>query len=154
ALPGAVLAEITGADHPIATASDKRRLHDRTGAAAVDMESHIAARIAAAHKIPFAICRTIIDAAHRDLPPAALVGLRDDGTPDVLAVARSLARQPRQLPALTRIAVDAWTARQALRQGRSLLGAALGCPYAARPTSDVLGADRLEGPQLRSHRTA
>jgi hopanoid-associated phosphorylase len=155
ALPGAVLAKIAGADLPIATASDKRRLRDRTGAAAVDMESHIAGRIAAAHKIPFAICRTVIDAAHRDLPPAALVGLRDDGTPDVLAVSRSLVRRPGQLPALARIAVDAWTARQALRLGRSLLGAGLGCPYTVRPTPDVLlGADMLAGPHLRSHRTA
>src|SRR6516162_6494054 len=150
-LPGSVHAEIVGVDSPVALSSDKRRLHDETGAVAVDMESHIAGRIAAAHKIPFAICRTVIDAAHRDLPPAALVGLRDDGTPDVLAVARSLARRPGQLPALARIAADAWTARQALRQGRSLLGAGLGCPYAARPTSDVLlGVDVLGGPHLRS----
>jgi adenosylhomocysteine nucleosidase len=138
ALPGAILAEIAGADVPIATSLDKRRLHDRTGAVAVDMESHIAGRIAAAHKIPFAICRTVIDPAHRDLPPAALVGLRHDGTPDVLAVARSLARQPSQLPALGRIAVDACAARQALRRGRSLLGAGLGCPYVTQQTPEVL----------------
>ncbi len=147
ALPGAVFAEIAGADVPIATASDKRQLRRRTGAAAVDMELHIAARIAAAHNIPFAICRTIIDAAHRDLPPAALVGLRDDGTPDVLAVSRSLVRRPSQLPALARIAVDAWIARQALRRGRSLLGAGLGCPYAVHPATEML----VEADMLDSH---
>jgi hopanoid-associated phosphorylase len=150
ALPGAVLAEIAGADLPIATASDKRQLRSRTGAAAVDMESHIAGRIAAAHNIPFAICRTVIDAAHRDLPPAALVGLREDGTPDVLAVARSLAQRPSQFPALARIAADAWTARQALRRGRSLLGAGLGCPYVARPATELLVATDMLDPHLRS----
>ena len=93
-LPGAVHAEIAGVNALIEHASEKRRLHDHMGAVAVDMESHIAGRIASVHKIPFAICRTIIDAAHRDLPPAALVGLRHDGTPDVLAVSRSVARQP------------------------------------------------------------
>jgi hopanoid-associated phosphorylase len=154
ALPGAVLAEIAGADAPIASAADKRRLHDHTGAAAVDMESHIAGRIAAAHKIPFAICRTVIDAAHRDLPPAALVGLRHDGTPDVLAVSRSVARRPGQIPALGRIAIDAWIARQALRRGRSLLGAGLGCPYVGQRTPEVpVGANALDAPHLRSARS-
>ena len=80
-----------------------------------------------------------------DFPPAALVGLRDDGTPDVLAVSRSLVRRPSQLPALARIAVDAWIARQALRRGRSLLGAGLGCPYAAHPATEMLvEADMLD----------
>jgi hypothetical protein len=93
------------------------------------MESHIAARIAALHNIPFAICRTIIDAADRDLPPAAVIELRHDGTPDVLAILRSVMDQPNQIPALVRIATDAWTARKALRRGRRLLGGGLGCPY-------------------------
>src|SRR5205807_3294522 len=154
ALPGAVQAEIVGADAPVAQSSDKRRLHAQTGAMAVDMESHVAARIAATHNIPFAICRTVIDPAHRDLPPAAVVGLRHDGTPDMLAVARSLARRPTQLPALARIAADAWTARQALRRGRTLLGAGLGCPYVAERTPEVLvGAEILASPQLRSVRS-
>jgi adenosylhomocysteine nucleosidase len=150
-LPGAVHAEVAGADAPIANASDKRRLHERLGAVAVDMESHIAGRIAAAHKIPFAICRAVIDAADRDLPPAALVGLRHDGTPDVRAVSRSVVRRPDQLPALVRTAVDAWIARQALRRGRYLLGAGLGCPYFSEPAPDArVGSNVLGAPPLRS----
>jgi hypothetical protein len=62
------------------------------------MESHIAA--AEAHGLPFAACGVIIDPAHRVLPPAALVNLRPDGTPDIAAVLRSVIRQPYQLPAL------------------------------------------------------
>jgi hopanoid-associated phosphorylase len=166
ALPGAVHAEIAGADGPVAHASEKRRLHELMGAVAVDMESHIAGRIAAAHKIPFAICRTVIDAAHRDLPPAALVGLRHDGTPDVLAVSRSVARRPSQIAALRRTGLDAWIARQALRHGRRLLGAGFGCPYLREQPSDVtvqadlvvqadlaVQADLLGAPHLRSARS-
>src|SRR6266404_2983265 len=129
AVPGAVHAEIVGADAPIAEPADKRQLHLRTGAVAVDTESHVAARIAAAHRIPFAACRAVIDPAHSVLPPAAVFGLRHDGTPDVIAVLRSLARQPRQLPALARTALDARIAATALRRGRRLLGAGLGFPY-------------------------
>ncbi len=137
ALPGAVHADILGVDAPVADAMEKRRLHARTGAVAVDMESHIAARIAAAHGLPFAACRAVIDAAHRSLPPAALVGLRPDGTPDVGAVFRSVVRQPGQLPALVRTARDARIARDALRRGRGLLGAGLSFPYFGELALDV-----------------
>jgi len=84
ALPGALHAEIIGADAPVAHPLEKRRLHVRTGAVAVDNESHVAARIAAAYRIPFAACRAVIDPAHSELPPAAVTGLRHDGTADVL----------------------------------------------------------------------
>jgi len=135
-LPSAVHAEIVGTDAPIAEPSEKRRLHLRTGAVAVDTESHVAARIAAAHRIPFAACRAVIDPAHSLLPPAAMYGLRHDGTADVLAVLRSVMRQPSQLPALTRTALDARIAAAALRRGRRLLGAGLGFPYFSEPVLD------------------
>jgi hopanoid-associated phosphorylase len=136
ALPGAVHAEIVGTDTPIAEPEEKRRLHLRTGAVAVDTESHVAARIAAAHRIPFAACRAVIDPAHSVLPPAAMYGLRHDGTADVFAVLRSVVRQPSQLPALTRTALDARVAAAALRRGRRLLGAGLGFPYFSEPALD------------------
>jgi len=135
-LPSAVHAEIVGTDTPVAEPSEKRRLHLRTGAVAVDTESHVAARIAAAHRIPFAACRAVIDPAHSLLPPAAMYGLRHDGTADVFAVLRSVVRQPSQLPALTRTALDARTAASALRRGRRLLGAGLGFPYFSEPVLD------------------
>jgi hopanoid-associated phosphorylase len=129
ALPGAVHADIVGADATVADPAEKRRLHLRTGAVAVDTESHIAARIAAAYRIPFAACRAVIDPVHSKLPPAAVIGLRHDGTPDVVAVLRSVVRRPSQLPALARTALEARTAGAALRRGRRLLGVGLGFPY-------------------------
>jgi hopanoid-associated phosphorylase len=128
ALPSAVHADIAGVDLPVVDASTKRRLGTTTRTVAVDMESHIAARVAAAHGLPFAACRVIIDPAQRTLPPAALVGLRPDGTPDAGAVLRSLARQPGQLITLLRTALDARAAHAALLGGRRLLGAGLGFP--------------------------
>jgi hopanoid-associated phosphorylase len=128
-LPGAVHAEVAGASAVVVSALEKRDLHNETGAAAVDMESHIAAEIAAEHRIPFAACRVIIDPAHRTLPPAATLGLRLDGAPDVPAVFRSLRQKPSQFPDLIRIASDAYIARRALRSGREQLGVGLGFPY-------------------------
>jgi hopanoid-associated phosphorylase len=127
-LPGAVQADIVGIDTPVADPLEKQLLHKQTGAAAVDMESHIAGRIAAARHVPFAVCRAIIDTADECLPPAALIGLRTDGTADVVGVFRSVLQKPSQLSALVRIALNARIARAALRQGRRMLGPGLGFP--------------------------
>jgi hypothetical protein len=115
-------------DSPAADPERKQLLYAQTRAVAVDMESHIAAAIAAAHRIPFAAARVVIDPADRPLPPAALVGLRSDGTADVGAVFRSVLKQPSQLPALVRTALDARIASAALRRGRRVLGTGLGFP--------------------------
>jgi adenosylhomocysteine nucleosidase len=128
ALPGAKHAAIAGVDAPVADPREKRALHHRTGALVVDMESHLAARIAAAHGLPFTACRVIVDPATRSLPPAALVSLRADGIPDFAAVLRSVVGQPSQLPSLMRLALDASIARAALRRGRALLGPSLAFP--------------------------
>jgi adenosylhomocysteine nucleosidase len=124
ALPGAILAEVAGVDHPIANAGHKRLLRAASGAAAVDMESHVAARAAAAHGLPFAILRVVCDPAGRSLPPAALVGMRSDGTSDVGAVLRALAAAPGQLPGLIRLALEARIALVQLKRRRDMLGPA------------------------------
>jgi hopanoid-associated phosphorylase len=128
ALPHAVHADISGVDAPVVAEADKRALHETHGTVACDMESHIAARIAARHGVPFAACRVIIDPAERTLPPAALVGMRADGRPDVFAVVRSLCQQPRQLFALLRVVADLRAARSALSDGRRRLSGNLSFP--------------------------
>jgi hopanoid-associated phosphorylase len=128
-LPGAVHANVVGWNALVPSSEEKFRLFEETGAAAVDMESHVAAAIAAEHHIPFAACRVIIDAAQRALPPAATLGLHLDGTPDVPAVIRSVRQNPRQIPALIRTAIDYRIAERALRRGRKKLGAGLAFPY-------------------------
>ena len=127
-IPGAHHAPIAGVDAALTDAAAKRQMHAETGAAAVDMESHLVARLAEAHGLSFTAARVIIDPAHRGLPPAALVPLRADGAPDVPAVLWSLLRQPGQLPGLLRVAADARAARRALLRGRRRIGAGLGCP--------------------------
>src|SRR3954454_23453661 len=128
ALPNAVYADISGVDAPVVGEADKRALHQSAGTVAVDMESHIAARIAARHRVPFAACRVIIDPAERTLPPAALVGMRADGRPDVLAVIRSRCQQPRQMFSLLRVVADLRAARTALSDGRTRLTGSLSFP--------------------------
>jgi hopanoid-associated phosphorylase len=109
---------------PLTSADDKQALHLKTGALAVDMESHIAGAIAAAHGLPFTVCRAIVDPAWRTLPPAATAGLRDDGHTAIGPILRELVRQPSQLGSLIQLAADARAARQSLVQARRTLGAA------------------------------
>jgi adenosylhomocysteine nucleosidase len=128
ALPDAVYADISGSDGPVVARADKRKLHESHGTVAVDMESHIAAKIASRHGVPFAACRVIIDPAERTLPPAALVGMRDDGRPDVFAV------MPAAAPDV----------RAAARGGRCPRGAdrAIPWPQTTRREPELPGYDR------------
>jgi adenosylhomocysteine nucleosidase len=127
-LPGAIQGSIAGADAIIASPAEKRALGMATGTYAVDMESHIAAAFAAAHDIPFAVFRVIADPVGQALAPAALAGMRSDGTVNQRAVLGSLLRTPWQVPLLVRNAVATRTAMRALLRGRRLLGPGLGYP--------------------------
>lgn len=108
---------------PLTGAADKAALHQSSGALAVDMESHLAAAAAAARGLPFAVCRAVVDPAWRSLPKAAMAGLRDDGSTAILPILRELARDPRQLGGLLRVAADAGAARKALTAARRVLTA-------------------------------
>ena len=120
--PGAIHAPIAGSDTIIALPAAKAALGLGTDAVAVDMESHIAARVAAEHGVPFVVIRAVADPVHRALPEAARGVVSADGHTDVKAVMRSLAREPRQLVGLMRLGLDARRAQSALRFSRNLLG--------------------------------
>lgn len=126
ALGGAPIVDIAGVDVPIADPAHKRALHVATGAVAVDMESHIAARFAAAHNLPFVAFRVVADPAERQLPHAALVGLRDDGGVAIGAVLQSVWREPRQIPHLIRTALDTRAAFASLFRGRKMIAGGFG----------------------------
>jgi hopanoid-associated phosphorylase len=122
ALPGAVAGTLAGVAQAAATVADKQALRRATGALAVDMESHIAARAAQAAAVPFAACRIVLDSAVRAVPPAALAAMGPDGRTRIAAMLLSLAAHPGQLPDLLRLARDAGAARTALRVTRVRLG--------------------------------
>ena len=121
----------------MADVGQKADLHRTTGALAVDMESHVAARVARHHHLPFAAARVVCDPTHRALPPAARVGIKPDGRMDLPAVLQSLLAQPSQLPALI---VTAWEAEQSFRslfRGHRRLGAGLCGPDVGKLALDV-----------------
>ena len=64
-VPGAIHGTLVGVPAPIAHPDAKRALYIKTGAMAVDMESHIVGAVAKAHGIPFAAICVITDPAVR-----------------------------------------------------------------------------------------
>ena len=122
ALPTALQGDVAGVDRPVQHPDDKRALHTRTGAMAVDMESQIAARTAKERALPFAVLRIIADPAERSVPDAALAGHRVDGSTDVLAILAALIGAPREIAGMARLALDARTAQRELLRCRRQLG--------------------------------
>ncbi len=87
---GARLATIVAADSVVDTADERRRLHERTGADAADLESGPLARTGRLE----GVLRVVSDTPER--PLGALVGgVRRDGRYRWRGVARGLARSPR-----------------------------------------------------------
>lgn len=118
-------ATFAAVDLPLADVAGKAALHRATGAALVDMESHIVARAAVRHGLKLAGLRAVTDPADRSLPHAATVGMRADGKVDLAAILSSLGRNPGQLPGLIRTGLEARAAFVALLRGRQLLGLGL-----------------------------
>ena len=128
AIPDAVSGMLLGVPAPIAHPDEKRALYLRTGAIAVDMESHIVAAVGLAHELPVAAIRVITDPAKRALPASAVASMRPNGTTNIAAMLRSVIKRPRELPALFQTALDARAARATLVRGRNLLGPAFTLP--------------------------
>jgi adenosylhomocysteine nucleosidase len=121
-IPDAHHGPIMGVSSVVSDPADKRKLHAFTRAVAVDMESHLVARLAAAYGLAFAAVRVIIDPAHRAVPPAALLAMAPGGSTDVSAMLRAILARPSQVSPLMRLAADAIAARAALVRLRRALG--------------------------------
>lgn len=140
-VPSALRGPIAAVDAPGMSAAEKARLHAAKNAIAVDTESHVAAKLALQHRLPFAVFRVIADPAERNLPRAAAIALHSDGHAagrvDVPAVLRSVLAAPAQIPSLIRLGLDTRVALRALAHSRRRLGAALGYPNLSELGFDV-----------------
>jgi hopanoid-associated phosphorylase len=141
----AALVDFAGVDAPVADSAGKQALYRKTGAHAVDMESHIAAKVAADRNVPFAALRVIVDPAERRVPHAALAAMRPDGDIAFGALIRSLLADPGQIPQLIRAAHDARMAFKALLRSRNMLAVGFGLPNLGKLVLDMPAEDELGG---------
>jgi adenosylhomocysteine nucleosidase len=112
----------------IASVEAKRALGRDHRALAVDMESHIAARVAARHGLPFMVVRIVSDGVDHMLPPAITVSMKPGGAIDTAAMLGSLLRQPGQLPVFTSTIIGAAKAFRGLARGHAAIGPRLAFP--------------------------
>jgi len=112
---------LAGAEEVIVAQARKAALWLQTGAAAVDMESHIAAAYAADAGLPFAALRVISDSAHRSLPTLAKTAIRPDGKLDLRKILSGVVRDPSSVSALVSTGIDFNRALRSLRGCRSFL---------------------------------
>ncbi len=112
---------LAGVEQVVAGRSCKAALRSVTGAAAVDMESHIAAAYATEAGLPFAALRVISDPASRALPALAMSAIKPNGDIDLRRVLRGVARNPLTLRSLVSTGLDFNRALKSLRGCRGFL---------------------------------
>jgi adenosylhomocysteine nucleosidase len=114
-------AGLAGVEEVVAGQAGKAALRSETGAAAVDMESHIAAAYAADAGLPFAALRVISDPATRALPALATHAIKPNGDIDLRKILRGVARNPLTIRALYATGRDFNRALRSLRGCRGFL---------------------------------
>jgi adenosylhomocysteine nucleosidase len=112
---------LAGVEEVVVAQARKAALWLQTGAAAVDMESHIAAAYAAEAGLPFAALRVISDSAQRSLPALAQSAIRADGKVDLRKILSGVVRNPSALSALVSTGIDFNRALRSLRGCRGFL---------------------------------
>ena len=127
-LPGARVAGFFADGRMIDTVAEKRALGGDHDALAVDMESHVAARVARAYGLPFAIARIVSDEVDHLLPHAITVSMRPDGGFDRTRMRASLAANPGQMRDVTQTMAQFAAGFRGLRSGAKLMGERLAFP--------------------------
>ncbi len=107
-------APLYGSATVISTRKEKQSIYQKTGAWAVDMESHAVAESAAALGLPFIALRAIADPADRIIPPSAALAVAPDGGIRPLPVLAGLARRPGDFGPLLHLKQDSQAALDAL----------------------------------------
>lgn len=125
ALPAAIYGPVAGSDVAITTVGSRRELAQWSGAMAVDMESHLVARAAAAYRMRFVALRVVIDAVNRRVPEAALGCVSCRGETTLSRLGQLLLRRPQDVTAVLRLCADWPRARRSLNECcKALLGCA------------------------------
>ena len=117
---------IFGSDSPLLTVDAKSECAARTGAVAVDMESHGAAKAAARSGAPFLAIRAVADGASRAIPPWVMDAILPDGGLAPEKIARALLPRPWMVWGLIGLARDNGRAIKSLRRVAARLGPGLG----------------------------
>ena len=98
----------------LATAEDKKRLHSKTNALAVDMESLGVAQVANKEKLPCVSIRAIVDELSQCIPEAVIKNTDAFGRPALFPLFSSLLRNPGLITELIKLGSGMKAARTTL----------------------------------------
>lgn len=108
------LAPLLTVDALVTSPEDKARLGDRSGAAAVDMESWVVAELCQAAHVPLYVLRAISDARDDALDPGLVGIVGADGSVSYRAAAAAALRNPMVLRAFAKSLRDSRRAARSL----------------------------------------
>jgi adenosylhomocysteine nucleosidase len=114
AIPNSIYAPLAGLDAAVLAGAARAELGACSGAVAIDTESHTVAGYAARHGMPFVSLRIIIDGTHRNVPPAALACISNDGATEMRQLGRLLLARPADILDVMLLWVDWLSARKSL----------------------------------------
>ena len=111
---GLYVGRILTADEMVRTVEEKKQLHEKHEAIAVDMESLAVAQVAAETKTGFMAVRVISDDMSADLPPEVLSIIGYTGAVRVGAALTSLFKRPESLKDMLHLRTNAQAAARSL----------------------------------------
>lgn len=123
---GVTVGLLSGADVMVGTPEEKRRLHEKTGAIAVDMESPAVAAMARQFNLPFLAIRVIADTADARVPAWLSSVIDETGALKPGTFCAGLLKRPGDFPDIVRLAGANRRALASLRRVAALLGPVLG----------------------------
>jgi hopanoid-associated phosphorylase len=109
-----------GSEKIISTAREKQDFNQTLGAVAVDMESLGVAKAADENTIPFIVIRAISDAAGQNLPTATFNAIDEKGNIQTAKILGKLAKNPRDIANLIKLASNSRRAFASLRRVAAL----------------------------------
>ncbi|SJM89423.1 Hopanoid-associated phosphorylase [Crenothrix polyspora] len=119
--------------HIVAPSKDKKQLHLKTGAIALDMESVAIAKVAQQHGVPFLAIRVIADSVNTSLPRAINNALNDQGEVVLKKLLLSIALNPVEIPRLIKLGLNFRAAKLTLKRIASQLNDVI----AVKPGSSI-----------------
>ena len=99
----------------VSSSADKQKLHQQTGALAVDMESIAVAKVAQHYNHPFLVIRSIVDPVHLNLPLAISRSVNSQGDVVMGLLLLYILRNPFEVPALIKLGRHFSAARKTLK---------------------------------------
>lgn len=102
--------------HLVALSKDKKQLHLKTGAVALDMESVAIAKVAEQHGLAFLAIRVIADSVDTSLPRAIGQALNEQGDVVMKTLLLSVAKNPAEIPRLITLGMNFRAAKTTLKQ--------------------------------------